>query len=240
MSLGVEGAVVPERVPVTQRGPPLGLRPRLECPRVLGGQEIAGDAGLVHEHQLRTRLTHDIRPDIDVAQQVRVPEQRAAVPSRVACQQAHAIRAGQVSEGSRAVSGASGQASASVAGGPCSRPCSTERDRVRRVLGVDGGQSGIRLRHSSGALVSSRSRVSAAWRATPSAAVAGAIAQAWRRGGFEPVDRAVLGLTTAPTDAESRRTTVCAGRAGHGMLPRSGSRTTRSRPTPGRCPWAGA
>ena len=74
---------------------------------------------------------------------------------------------------------------------------------MRRVLGVDGGQSGIRLRHSS-------------WRATVEVegvsrlegdtigAVAAALAAGWRQGSSEPIDRAVLGLTTAPADLDSR------------------------------------
>ena len=45
------------------------------------------------------------------------------------------------------------------------------------------------------------------------AAVAAAIATGWRASGFDPVDRVVMGLTTAPTDGRSAAATVCAGRA---------------------------
>lgn len=72
-----------------------------------------------------------------------------------------------------------------------------------RVLGVDGGQSGIRLRHSSGDRVVETDGVSRLEGDTV-AAVTVAIADAWRASGFPPIDRAVLGLTTAPTDPEAR------------------------------------
>jgi glucosamine kinase len=71
------------------------------------------------------------------------------------------------------------------------------------VLGVDGGQSGIRLRHSSTDVVVEVEGVSRLEGDTVGA-VAAAIATAWRGSGFGPVDRAVLGLTTAPTDDPSR------------------------------------
>jgi len=74
---------------------------------------------------------------------------------------------------------------------------------VSRVLGVDGGQSGIRLRHSSGRQVVEVEGVSRLEGDTVGS-VAAAIAGAWATSGFEPVDRAVLGLSTAPTDAEAR------------------------------------
>ena len=75
---------------------------------------------------------------------------------------------------------------------------------MRRVLAVDGGQSGIRLRHSSGDRVVEVEGVSRLEGDTV-AAVAGAIGRAWVTSGFEAIDRAVLGLTTAPTDTESRQ-----------------------------------
>ena len=74
---------------------------------------------------------------------------------------------------------------------------------LRRVLGVDGGQSGIRLRHSLGGRAVEVDGVSHQEGDTV-AVVADAIAEGWRRGGFAPVDRAVLGMTTAPADAEAR------------------------------------
>ena len=77
------------------------------------------------------------------------------------------------------------------------------RLQLMRALGVDGGQSGIRLRHSSGDQIVEVEGVSRLEGDTV-ADVAAAIASAWRTSGFEPVDRAVLGLSTAPTDAASR------------------------------------
>lgn len=69
-----------------------------------------------------------------------------------------------------------------------------------RVLGVDGGQSGIRLRHSDGGHVVAVDGVSHQ-EGDAVAAVADAVARGWRDGAFPPVDRVVLGLTTAPSDA---------------------------------------
>ena len=77
-------------------------------------------------------------------------------------------------------------------------------DRLMRILAVDGGQSGIRLRHSSGVAVVEVEGVSRLEGDTVTA-VAAAIATGWRGSGFDPVDRAVLGLTTAPTDTDSRQ-----------------------------------
>jgi glucosamine kinase len=77
------------------------------------------------------------------------------------------------------------------------------RPRMTRVLGVDGGQSGIRSRHSSGDRVVEVEGVSRLEGDTV-AAVADAVARAWDEAGFDVVDRAVLGLTTAPTDVDSR------------------------------------
>lgn len=68
--------------------------------------------------------------------------------------------------------------------------------RMTAVLAVDGGQSGIRLRHSSAPRVVEAAGVSRAGDSV--AAVAEAIATAWEASGFPGADRAVLGLTTAP------------------------------------------
>ena len=72
-----------------------------------------------------------------------------------------------------------------------------------RVLGVDGGQSGIRLRHSSGDRVVEVEGVSRLEGDTV-ATVAATIAEGWQASGFQPIDRVVLGLSTAPTDADPR------------------------------------
>lgn len=68
-----------------------------------------------------------------------------------------------------------------------------------RVLGVDGGQSGIRLRHSASERLVEVEGVSRG-EGDVIAAVAEAVAHGWREGGFGAVDRVVLGLTTAPTN----------------------------------------
>jgi N-acetylglucosamine kinase-like BadF-type ATPase len=70
------------------------------------------------------------------------------------------------------------------------------------VLGVDGGQSGIRVAHSArGGVVEvggvSRQEGDVASR------VAEAVAAAWRQAGSPPVGRVVMGLTTAPDDVAS-------------------------------------
>jgi uncharacterized phosphosugar-binding protein/N-acetylglucosamine kinase-like BadF-type ATPase len=77
-----------------------------------------------------------------------------------------------------------------------------------RILGVDGGQSAIRVRLAGSARVVDVAGLS---RGEGDLAVrmADAVAEAVRTGGLGPVDRVVLGLTTAPTDpAEGRR--LCA------------------------------
>ncbi|GAA3730976.1 BadF/BadG/BcrA/BcrD ATPase family protein [Leifsonia bigeumensis] len=66
------------------------------------------------------------------------------------------------------------------------------------VLAVDGGQSGIRLRHSSAPRVVEAAGVSRAGDSVT--AVAETIATAWEASGFPPADRVVLGLTTAPVE----------------------------------------
>jgi len=73
---------------------------------------------------------------------------------------------------------------------------------VTTVLAVDGGQSGIRLKTSTGPRTVEVEGVSRLEGDTIEA-VARAIGSAWTTGAFGPVDRAVLGLTTAPLDAEA-------------------------------------
>jgi glucosamine kinase len=68
-----------------------------------------------------------------------------------------------------------------------------------RVLGVDGGQSGIRLRASDRERVLEVDGVSRG-EGDIVAAVADAVAGGWRDGRFGTVDRVVLGLTTASPD----------------------------------------
>jgi len=72
------------------------------------------------------------------------------------------------------------------------------------VLAVDGGQSTIRVRHSdSPAVVESRgvSRLEG----DTVGSVAAAVIEGWRSAGAPAVDRAVLGLTTAPSDDPTRQ-----------------------------------
>ena len=71
-----------------------------------------------------------------------------------------------------------------------------------RVLAVDGGQSAIRLRHSGRPDVVEVEGVSRGGDTV--AAVADRVGEGWRRGRSEPVDRVVLGLTTAPVDEAGR------------------------------------
>lgn len=66
-----------------------------------------------------------------------------------------------------------------------------------RVLGVDGGQSGIRLAHSDGPEIVEVAGVSRL-EGDVVQAVADAVSTGWMRGDFAPVQRVVLGLTTAP------------------------------------------
>lgn len=71
-----------------------------------------------------------------------------------------------------------------------------------RVLAVDGGQSGIRLRGNAqpGTVeVDGVSRLEG----DTMRSVAAAVASAWKHGKFEPVDRVIMGLTTVPADAAS-------------------------------------
>jgi N-acetylglucosamine kinase-like BadF-type ATPase len=73
-----------------------------------------------------------------------------------------------------------------------------------RVLAVDGGQSAVRVRHSEGDGVAEVGGVSRQEGDTVGAAAAAVVA-GWHATGALPVDRAVLGLTTAPSDDVSRR-----------------------------------
>lgn len=69
-----------------------------------------------------------------------------------------------------------------------------------RVLAVDGGQSGIRLRHSAEPRIVEVDGVSRAGDTV--AAVAQAIREAWDAASFPAADRVVLGLTTAPVEVD--------------------------------------
>jgi glucosamine kinase len=75
---------------------------------------------------------------------------------------------------------------------------------VRRVLAVDGGQSTIRVRHSGVPETIDLAGISHLEGDTVGS-VAEAIIDGWRATGAQPVDRAVLGLTTAPADEASRQ-----------------------------------
>jgi N-acetylglucosamine kinase-like BadF-type ATPase len=69
-----------------------------------------------------------------------------------------------------------------------------------RVLGVDGGQSGIRMRHSLGDRTAEVEGVSRQDGDTIGSVVR-AVSEGWGRLGSPATDRVVLGLTTAPADA---------------------------------------
>ena len=68
-----------------------------------------------------------------------------------------------------------------------------------RVFAIDGGQSAVRARHSGSTAEVSVDGVSRA--AGTNERIAGAAVAAWQTLGSPDVDRAVLGLTTAPSDA---------------------------------------
>lgn len=79
---------------------------------------------------------------------------------------------------------------------------------VRRVLAVDGGQSAIRVRHGAAeggptadVTVDGVSRLEG----DVVGAVVHAVIQGWRAAGSPPTDRVVLGLSTAPSEADSQR-----------------------------------
>jgi len=83
---------------------------------------------------------------------------------------------------------------------------------VRQLLAVDGGQSAIRVRHSSldhAVDVEGVSRLEG----DTAGSVADAIVRGWRDAGAVATDRVVMGLTTAPTDGETRQR-LCAMVAG--------------------------
>jgi N-acetylglucosamine kinase-like BadF-type ATPase len=71
------------------------------------------------------------------------------------------------------------------------------------VLAVDGGQSAMRVRHSRAPSDVELDGVSRLEGDTVAAVVA-AVATGWHAAGSLPTDRAVLGLTTAPSDETSR------------------------------------
>jgi N-acetylglucosamine kinase-like BadF-type ATPase len=76
------------------------------------------------------------------------------------------------------------------------------------VLGVDGGQSTIRVGYSGGPAPVEAEGVSRQ-EGDVVRSVAAAVVDGWHSAGAPQVDRAVLGLTTAPTDVPSRQT-LCA------------------------------
>lgn len=71
------------------------------------------------------------------------------------------------------------------------------------MLAADGGQSAIRVQHSMAAAAVELEGVSRLEGDTVEA-VAEAVIRGWAAAGSPPVERAVLGLTTAPTDPPSR------------------------------------
>ena len=72
-----------------------------------------------------------------------------------------------------------------------------------RVLAVDGGQSAIRAMTNEGGDVAEVEGISRD--ATSEDRVVDAIAAAWAKLGRPPIDRVMLGLTTAPVDSERAR-----------------------------------
>ena len=102
--------------------------------------------------------------------------------------------------------------------------------RLMRVLAVDGGQSAIRLRHSSSDRGRSRCAGVSRLEGDTVDAVGGRRSpRAGGRAAFGPVDRVVLGLSRPRRPTGPRRTGCAAHRRpGRSARPRCGSRTTRS------------
>lgn len=83
------------------------------------------------------------------------------------------------------------------------------------MLAADGGQSAIRVQHSHAGVAVELDGVSRLEGDTVEA-VAAAVIRGWQQAGSPPVERAVLGLTTAPTDVPSQRRLCRAVAAGTG------------------------
>lgn len=77
------------------------------------------------------------------------------------------------------------------------------------ILAVDGGQSAVRVRHSDAPADVELEGISRLEGDTV-AAVVSAVATGWHAAGSLPTDRAILGLTTSPTDEAARRR-LCGG-----------------------------
>jgi glucosamine kinase len=84
---------------------------------------------------------------------------------------------------------------------PVASPTAGDTSSTLRVLAIDGGQSAVRARHSASGAAAAVDGVSRSG-ATDERVAAAALA-AWRELGSPEVDRAVLGLTTAPADGHA-------------------------------------
>jgi N-acetylglucosamine kinase-like BadF-type ATPase len=81
---------------------------------------------------------------------------------------------------------------------PLTTPVSANPTTALRVLAIDGGQSEVRARHSGSGTDAAVDGVSRAGRTDER--IAAAVLAAWQSLGSPDVDRAVLGLTTAPAE----------------------------------------
>ena len=81
---------------------------------------------------------------------------------------------------------------------PVTTPAWDPAPTALRVLGIDGGQSEVRARHSASAADAAVDGVSRA--GGTDQRIAAAVLVAWQSLGSREVDRAVLGLTTAPAE----------------------------------------
>jgi N-acetylglucosamine kinase-like BadF-type ATPase len=81
---------------------------------------------------------------------------------------------------------------------PLASPAAGAAPATLRILAVDGGQSAVRARHSASAAGAAVDGVSRA--AGTDERIAAAVVAAWNSLESPHVDRAVLGLTTAPTE----------------------------------------
>ena len=119
---------------------------------------------------------------------------------------------------------AAGRMTAEEIAVPADRAGAGEATTALRLLAVDGGQSAIRVRSS---ILDEEVEVEGVSRDTASDdRVAAAVESGWASLGRPTVDRAVLGMTTAPVDPAQARASPGAS-ARRSARPRCGSATTR-------------
>src|SRR5690349_3870407 len=93
---GIRAVVRPRWELGTERGPPRPLRPVSEGPRVPRREAVPRHAVLIGGDEREVRFADDVRPDVDVPEQIRVPILAGRVLTGVSGQKADAVRTGQV------------------------------------------------------------------------------------------------------------------------------------------------